>query len=330
MSESLLGGNLLALVGSILVGVAVFIVACVAHEIFFDTKALAKKRNNNAYERSNDEKLRASSGVIRCAESLVRELAKLYESSPGRIENEHYLGFLELKENVQDPPHWTAPLFYATRLIESAISGCGVALVTMIIASWFTIATKSIMLALLVGVFVAVVVYYTTTITTINEGKEIKKRVTRSLPFVVDLMALTRGAGASFTQSLEIVVEENRGTPIGRVFECVLRDLKLGKSQREVMDNLRERMDDWDFSEFVFTVNRGEELGVSIVGALATLANQMRLKRQQWLEQEAGRAQARILTPGIIVMIACMIIELAPFGLMWLNKDALAGGFFAN
>jgi tight adherence protein C len=65
-------------------------------------------------------------------------------------------------------------------------------------------------------------------------------------------------------------------------------------------------------SELVFAINKSDELGTPIAQTLAELADQMRLKRQQWGEKVAGEAQVKIMFPGILIMLACIIVILAP------------------
>ncbi len=302
-------GTYISLTSSFFAGATAFIIADVALAVYFDSKALARKRLESDFEQQAVERMRASSAVFRNAEPLVRQLAKQYVPS-AKLRDFTYC--LELKE---DSPPWTAPLFCATKLLEAILVGFGVAL-------WFLLLIRSAIPAILLGFVFGAIVYYLTIKSYKKEANDLKRRIKLRLPFVVDLMSLTRGAGASFKESLEITVEENRDAPIGRVFKRVLEEFNLGKSEREVMDSLNERMQDWDFSELVFTLNRGAAFGVPIADALATLSNQMRLKRQQWIEQAAGKAQAQILFPGVIVMIACMIQILAPFVLMWFESAA--------
>jgi hypothetical protein len=47
--------------------------------------------------------------------------------------------------------------------------------------------------------------------------------------------------------------------------------------------------------------------------AFLTLAEQLRRKKSQWVEAAAGRAQAHITFPGLVIMCACLLIALAPF-----------------
>jgi hypothetical protein len=38
----------------------------------------------------------------------------------------------------------------------------------------------------------------------------------------------------------------------------------------------------------------------------------MRLKRSQWAEKAAAHAQVKIVFPGVLVMVACLLVVMAP------------------
>jgi tight adherence protein C len=133
------------------------------------------------------------------------------------------------------------------------------------------------------------------------------------LPFVLDLLSLTMEAGASFLESLSIVVKENEKHPLGQQLAEVLRDISVGRTRREALEALQLRLGDEDISEIVFAIIKGEELGTPLSQILHHQADQMRLKRSQWAEKAAGEAQVNIVFPGLIVMIACLVVVVAPF-----------------
>ena len=72
-------------------------------------------------------------------------------------------------------------------------------------------------------------------------------------------------------------------------------------------------MPDDDVAELVFSINKGEEFGTPLAQTFRIQADQMRLKRTQWAEKAAGAAQVAIVLPGMIIMIACLLIIGAPF-----------------
>lgn len=56
-----------------------------------------------------------------------------------------------------------------------------------------------------------------------------------------------------------------------------------------------------------------EELGTPLADIFSNLADQMRLRKSQWAEAVAGKAQIKIHGPQLIIMVACMLTILAPF-----------------
>ena len=122
-----------------------------------------------------------------------------------------------------------------------------------------------------------------------------------------------------------VAAEENGDSPVARVFQRVYNDIDTGTEERDALTALAERMRDDDFDEIALTINRGQESGSSYEELLTALAAQMRLRRQQQGEKLAGEASVRMLIPGVIVMIACMLIIVAPFALMWYNGGSIFG-----
>jgi tight adherence protein C len=145
------------------------------------------------------------------------------------------------------------------------------------------------------------------------------RRLKSRLPFALDLMALMMQAGAGFLESLQAVVRENKGHPLGIEFGDVLARIAAGQSRAVALDQLRSRLADDDVSEIVFAINKGEELGTPLSEILRTQADQMRLKRSQWIEKAVGEAQVMIVFPGMIIMLACLLIITAPYVLSAMN-----------
>jgi tight adherence protein C len=139
----------------------------------------------------------------------------------------------------------------------------------------------------------------------------------------MDLMSLTRDAGASFRESLETAAKENGEHPAGEVLTDVLHLLDSGRTQQQAMNALADRVNEETVCELVFAINKADELGTPIARTLAELADQMRLKRQQWGEKVAGEAQVKIMFPGILIMLACIIVILAPMLLAALSELSL-------
>jgi tight adherence protein C len=140
-----------------------------------------------------------------------------------------------------------------------------------------------------------------------------RKRVLERLPFALDLMALMMEAGGNFPECLAAAVQENANHPLGEEFGEVLREINLGRTRKEALEGLKERLRGDDVSELVFALVKGDELGTPLAQTLRTQATQMLLKRSQTVEKEAAEAQVMIVFPGMVIMVACLLIIIAPF-----------------
>jgi tight adherence protein C len=144
-------------------------------------------------------------------------------------------------------------------------------------------------------------------------GRRRIKAITRRLPYAVDLIALLMEAGSGFQESLAVVVREGKGTPLGEEFGEILRQIALGRIRRDALEALRNRLADDGVSELCLAVIKGEELGTPLTQILRNQAKQMLTRHSIRIEREAAEAQVLIVFPGMIVMLACLLIVLAPF-----------------
>jgi pilus assembly protein TadC len=145
-----------------------------------------------------------------------------------------------------------------------------------------------------------------------DRARRYRIAVRNRLPFVVDLMALMLESGAIFRECLETAAEENRDEAVGEEFSRVCRAIDQGIPQTEALRGLSRRIDDADVYEMVFAINTAEERGTRLKETLSDLAEQMRHRRIQWLEKAAEEAKVHITWPGLLVMVACLIIVAAP------------------
>src|SRR5262249_31100084 len=104
----------------------------------------------------------------------------------------------------------------------------------------------------------------------------------------------------------------NRAEAVGEELGRVCRAIDQGSPQTDALRGLSRRIDDADVYEMVFAINTAEERGTRLKETLSDLAEQMRHRRIQWLERAAEEAKVHITWPGLLVMVACLIIVAAP------------------
>lgn len=253
------------------------------------------------FERQRRETLRAGNFIYRWFEPLVDELAAiLARRQPKPMEI--------LQHNLvvsREKLPWRPAEFVAVKWLEGAAAG-GVLFLILWLAGW---SSASVVLGVMVAIVYGVLVPKTVR----DKGKRRLARIRTRLPFAVDLIALTMEAGGGFQECLQTAVAENgKEHPLTEELAEVLRQISLGRPRNEALTALQDRLKDPDVSEMVFAINKGEELGTPLSAILRDQADQMRLKRSQRGEKAAAEAQVNIVFPGMVVMIACLLVVIAP------------------
>jgi tight adherence protein C len=262
----------------------------------------ARPAPQSMFEIARRQRLRAKSLLYRWFEPAFDKLARRNAgTSPKRLE--------KLRRCLQLSPEelpWTPEEYIAFVQVQSGLAAVGAGVFALL--AFGSLIAAVVAGAVVGGIFMALLGRGLPGKVELRMAK-LKKR----LPFTVDLMALMMEAGASFQEALRSAVQELPGHPLGEELSQLLRDIDLGRPRAEALRALQLRLNDDDISEIVFAVIKGEELGTPLAQILRTQAEQMRLKRSQWAEKASGIAQVNIVFPGMLIMVACLVLVVAPF-----------------
>jgi len=143
--------------------------------------------------------------------------------------------------------------------------------------------------------------------------------IKRRMPFLLDLLTLLMEAGASFLNALTQGVKEFHGHPVAEEFGRVLTDMNLGKTRYEAFSAMRDRLSDDEITSIIGAILQGEELGTPLAHIFRTQADLLRLKRTQRAETVAGEAGVNMLLPGVLIMVATVLIIIGPFLMNYLQ-----------
>ena len=148
-------------------------------------------------------------------------------------------------------------------------------------------------------------------------------RIKTRLPYFLDLVNLLMEAGATFMNALREAVREFTEQPVGQEFGRVLTELSLGRNRSAALESMRDRLQDDEITSLVGAIIQGEEHGSPLVHVLRGQADFLRIKRTQRAETLAGEAGVQMLFPTMLVMMATVIVILAPFAM-----EFVSGSFF--
>jgi tight adherence protein C len=139
-----------------------------------------------------------------------------------------------------------------------------------------------------------------------------QRRLRRSLPDALDLMAIAVSAGLSLDSAMLEVVERWE-SELSQELQQVLTEMQLGASRRQALLNLVERTRLDELRLLVAALLQAEELGANVSQTLSVQAEQLRISRRQLAEEKARKAPIKMIVPLVgFIFPAMFVVLLAP------------------
>lgn len=148
-------------------------------------------------------------------------------------------------------------------------------------------------------------------------GSRISRRqneVRKALPDALDLLTICVEAGLGFEAAMSKVADKWENE-LSIMFGRCIREIQLGKTQREALRDMADRIGLPELTSFVAAVIQSQMLGVSMAKVLRIQSDQMRMKRRQYAEELAHQAPVKMIIPmALLTFPSIMIILMAPAG----------------
>jgi tight adherence protein C len=143
-------------------------------------------------------------------------------------------------------------------------------------------------------------------------NKRIKRRqdsVIKALPDALDLLVICVEAGLGFDMAMGKVYDKWENE-LALAFGRVLREIQLGKSRRDALRDMSERLDVPDVNSFIAAIIQADQLGVSMSKILRVQSDQMRVKRRQRAQEKAHQAPVKMMIPMVLLIFPSIWIVL--------------------
>jgi len=138
------------------------------------------------------------------------------------------------------------------------------------------------------------------------------RSITKKLPYVLDLVSLAMGAGATFVEACRTVVRERGDEPLIVELRAMLSEMELGATRKKALENLALRAPIEGMRSLTASVAQAEELGTPLHKVLHDQASLLRLQRTVHAENAAAIASVRILVPCLLIVIAVILCIFGP------------------
>ncbi len=152
-----------------------------------------------------------------------------------------------------------------------------------------------------------------------------QREIRKAMPDALDLLTICVEAGLGFEAAMSKVCEkwENQ---LSIAMLRAIREIQLGKSRRDAMRDMADRVGIAEMTSFVAAIIQSEILGVSLAKVLRIQSDQMRVKRRQRAEEQAHQAPVKMILPlAFLIFPSIFIILLTPAGIQITKSFGGAG-----
>ena len=213
---------------------------------------------------------------------------------------------LELAGN---PGRIDAATFLATRFVGAAVFGGLLLMISFLSTSKWPLGR----VVLVVGLFTALGFFFPQLWLQSRINRR-QNEVRKAMPDALDLLTICVEAGLGFDAAMA-KVSEKWENELSIMFGRCIREVQLGKPQREALRDMAERLGLPELTSFVAAVVQSQILGVSLAKVLRIQSDQMRMKRRQFAEELAHKAPVKMIIPmALLTFPSIMIILMAPAG----------------
>jgi tight adherence protein C len=137
------------------------------------------------------------------------------------------------------------------------------------------------------------------------------QEVVRDLPVYVDMLTLALEAGGALSVALKVATERAPDGVLRRGFLRVQGDLRAGRSRREALQALAERLSVPAVDPLVAALVQAESSGASLASMLRAQADQRLHERFARAEKLALEAPVKMLGPLVLCIFPCTFLVLA-------------------
>jgi tight adherence protein C len=211
---------------------------------------------------------------------------------------------LELAGN---PGRIDAATFLATRFVGALVFGGGLLMISLLSATKWPLGRT----VFVVGLF-TVIGFFFPQLWLQSRINARQNEVRKALPDALDLLTICVEAGLGFDAAMSKVAEKWENE-LSVMFGRCIREVQLGKTQREALRDMADRIGLPELTSFVAAVIQSQILGVSLAKVLRIQSDQLRMKRRQFAEELAHKAPVKMIIPmALLTFPSIMIILMAP------------------
>lgn len=137
-------------------------------------------------------------------------------------------------------------------------------------------------------------------------------RISKKLPYTLDLVALMMAAGSTFTEAIDTLIRDEPEDDFNQELRIVMAEIEFGTRRLEALRNMAERIPLETLRSIVGAINQAEAMGTPLSEILKSQSSMIRMHRSVRAEKMSASASLRILIPTMIIMAAAILALFGP------------------
>ncbi|HEV2738254.1 MAG TPA: type II secretion system F family protein [Candidatus Elarobacter sp.] len=184
------------------------------------------------------------------------------------------------------------------------IGALGIGVVTALMLTLFF---NSNLLAIVTGVFVALLGWRFPSIMLSRALKARKESIQRALPDFLDLLSTTVQAGLALNAALVQAADSTTG-PLKEELDSMLSEVRLGRPRTDAFNAMADRVNEDSTTTMVTAIVQAEKLGSNLSDVLQELAKETRDRRWFRAEEKAAQLPIKMILPMALFMIPSLYL----------------------
>lgn len=136
------------------------------------------------------------------------------------------------------------------------------------------------------------------------------RRISRQLPFFLDMVGLGLDAGLNLQASVQLALEHVGPGALHQEWSKMLADMRAGQSRAQALRQLSQRLHLSSIRQLISSLIQGEAMGFSLGRIIQVYADQQRAERLMQAEKQALQAPVKMLFPMALCIFPCTFIVL--------------------
>ena len=145
-------------------------------------------------------------------------------------------------------------------------------------------------------------------------------RISKRLPYTLDLIALTMSSGSTFTEAVETIIRDDPQDDFNQELSIVLAEINFGTPRSQALANMAARIPLESLRSIIGAINQSEALGTPLSIILKNQAGMLRVARSVRAEKLSASASLRILIPSMLILMAVVVVIFGPAIIKWISS----------